>query len=207
MSSHALDPNRLSPGGAPASHPRLSDPCPPLESRLSTPSSSRSRKPPTPALGSVRSSPSTHSTAAAHKRPPPIRRARDIALDFWEEKDESVTAEEFIRMHEPVAHTPCEKAASILYDNLYRRHAGLQVTAADPVAVNPVATSLSEIVGEPRTCITYPNTKPTRTEEEENEEMVDVDVDVDVDMTPRPVSPVAKRHYSRGKKGKILGLV
>lgn len=101
-------------------------------------------------------------------------------------------------MHEPVAHTPCEKAASILYDNLYRRHVGLQATAADPVADDPVATLLGGIVGEPGARMTYADTKPTRTEEEEKEE--EMVVVVDVDVTPRPASPVAKKQYSRGKK-------
>lgn len=115
-------------------------------------------------------------------------------------------------MHEPVVLTPCEKATSILYDSLYRRHARLQAAAADPVAADLVATLLSEIVGEPGTCVTYLDTKLARIEEEdeevkeEAEKMVAV---VNVDVTPRSVPPRAKGKSGQEKakkRRKRLGL-
>lgn len=106
-------------------------------------------------------------------------------------------------MHEPVAHTPCEKAASILYDNLYRRHAGLQ---DDLVAVDPVATLLSEIVGEPGTRMTYPDTKPARIEEDEEEKVEGMVTVGNVDVTPRLVSPMVKRRGKAKERRKRLSL-
>lgn len=60
-------------------------------------------------------------------------------------------------MHEPVAKTPYEKAASLLFDHLYRRHAQLGTAMVNPTAVELEA------------CVTYPKTKPAQKEEGEDE--------------------------------------
>lgn len=60
-------------------------------------------------------------------------------------------------MHEPVARTPYERAASLLFDHLYRRHAQLGTVMANPAAAELEA------------CATYPKTKPAQKEEGEGE--------------------------------------
>lgn len=60
-------------------------------------------------------------------------------------------------MHEPVARTPYEKAASLSFDHLYRRYAQLGTAIANPAAVELEA------------CTTYPKTKPAHKEEGEGE--------------------------------------
>lgn len=94
-------------------------------------------------------------------------------------------------MHEPAARTPYEKAASLFFDNLYRRHAQLEDAMVEPAAAEPITVGLEARV-------TYPETKPAQKEEKE---VVDA-----ADMRSPSVSPRAKRRQrqewgSRGRRG------
>lgn len=88
-------------------------------------------------------------------------------------------------MHEPAARTSYEKAASLFFDNLYRRHAQLEDAVVEPTTVGLEAR------------VTYPETKPAQIEEEEV---------VDADICSPSVSPRAKWRQcqewgSRGRRG------